>query len=133
MAESKVLDASAILAYFLGASGCEKMKQVFGEAVEHSASLFVSAVNWGEVLYTMEWRFGSGKKDEAQALMEQLNLELVPAGKEAIWQASHLKANHRLPYADCFAAALAMEKKAVLVTADKDFKVVEDLIKILWI
>jgi ribonuclease VapC len=38
-----------------------------------------------------------------------------------------------MPYADCFAAALARMRRAELVTGDEDFKMVEKDVKILWI
>ena len=38
-----------------------------------------------------------------------------------------------LPYADCFAAALAQARKATLVTSDKDFECVGAALKILWV
>lgn len=38
-----------------------------------------------------------------------------------------------MSYADCFAAALAKLRKAALVTGDKDFKQVEDEIKVHWV
>jgi predicted nucleic acid-binding protein len=46
--------------------------------------------------------------------------------------AASLKAEHNLPYADCFAAALAHSRRAALVTGDKDFACVGDALKILW-
>lgn len=45
--------------------------------------------------------------------------------------AASLKAQHNLPYADCFAAALAQNRKVAFVTADKDFGRVDRLLKIL--
>ena len=39
----------------------------------------------------------------------------------------------KLPYADCFAAALAKLQKGEVVTGDKDFKAVENEVKIAWI
>ncbi len=47
--------------------------------------------------------------------------------------AARLKAEHNLPYADCFAAALAHLKKASLVTAERDFSSVESILKIVWV
>jgi hypothetical protein len=40
----------------------------------------------------------------------------------ALRQPARLKAEHNLPYADCFAAALAQARKATLVTSDRDFE-----------
>ena len=44
-----------------------------------------------------------------------------------------LKAEHDLPYADCFAAPLAQARKATLVTSDKDFERVGIALKIVCV
>ena len=43
------------------------------------------------------------------------------------------KAAYKMSLADAFAAALAREKKAVLVTGDPEFKAVEGELKIDWL
>jgi predicted nucleic acid-binding protein len=48
-------------------------------------------------------------------------------------QAAEYKARHKLSLADAFAAALAKEKKAELVTGDPEFKPLEKEIKINWL
>jgi len=65
--------------------------------------------------------------------MRALPIELVEANKDLTLQAARLKASHRMSYADCFAAALAMKRKCELVTGDKEFKQVESQLKIRWI
>jgi len=37
-----------------------------------------------------------------------------------------------MSFADCYAAALAMKKKCGILTGDKEFKKVENKIKIRW-
>jgi predicted nucleic acid-binding protein len=51
----------------------------------------------------------------------QLPLEIVNADLELTRTAADLRAEHKLPYIDCFAAALAVNRKAPLATSDKDF------------
>ena len=46
--------------------------------------------------------------------------------------AAEFRARHGLPYADCFAAGLAHQRKATLATADKDFLVMNRVLRILW-
>jgi len=46
--------------------------------------------------------------------------------------AAEFRADHKLTYTDCFAAALAVHRKASLVTSDQDFATVEKKIDILW-
>jgi ribonuclease VapC len=38
-----------------------------------------------------------------------------------------------MSYADCFAAALAKKRQAVLVTGDPEFKQVSDEVKVHWV
>jgi predicted nucleic acid-binding protein len=45
---------------------------------------------------------------------------------------AELRADHKLPYTDCFAAALAALRKATLATSDQGFATVEKKIDILW-
>ena len=48
-------------------------------------------------------------------------------------QAALFKATHKMAYADCFAAALAKERKAELVTGNPQFKALEKEIKVQWL
>jgi predicted nucleic acid-binding protein len=80
--------------------------------------------------------FGArGEKAAAAKLQEiaQLPIEIVDVDMELGKLAASLKAEHNLPYADCFAAALAQARKATLVTSDKDFERVGPALKILWV
>ena len=55
----------------------------------------------------------------------KLPLEIVDADLKLTRVAAELQAEHKLPYIDCFAAALAVSRKASLATSDKDFSCVE--------
>lgn len=47
--------------------------------------------------------------------------------------AAHIKAEHAIPYADAFAAALAQHTRAALVTGDPEFELLEDVLDIYWL
>jgi predicted nucleic acid-binding protein len=47
--------------------------------------------------------------------------------------AGTFKARHKTSYADCFAAALAKDRKSDLVTGDKEFNQVEGEVSIRWL
>jgi predicted nucleic acid-binding protein len=128
-----VLDASAVLAMFFGEPGMEKMRELFHKASEADRPVFISAVNWAEVLYKMERKHGKAGYDTARQFEHTTPLEAVPAGRELAESAARLKNEHGLGLADAFAAALAREKKAELITADTDFKPLEKEIKIHWL
>jgi predicted nucleic acid-binding protein len=93
----------------------------------------MSVVNRGEVYYSV-WRTG-GERVARRKLREiaQLPIEIVDADFEFTRLAPSLKALHGLPYAGCFAAALAQSRKAPLVTSDRDFDPIESLVKIVWL
>ena len=117
-----VLDANALIGFFEGretASG--KVRQMFGEAIRLELPLFMSAVNWGEVFY-MEWRYhGEAKAREVEAYLHRLPIAVIAVDLERATRAATLKQKHNLGYADSFAAELAMERSAWLVTADPEF------------
>ena len=132
MKKDKVLDSFALLAYFGGEEAGLKVRDILKEAAEQDRELYLCVVNWGEVLYVIERRAGKDKRDEIAHLMNQMHLRIVDADQELTRQAAAYKAKGGIAYADCFAAALAKLKKAELVTGDKEFKQVENEVKILW-
>jgi len=128
-----VLDASALLAMFFGEPGMEKMRELFHKASEADRPVFISAVNWAEVLYRMERKHGKAGYDTARQFERTTALEAVPVDSELAETAALLKNEHGLGLADAFAAALAKHKKAELITADTEFKPLEKEIKINWL
>ena len=128
-----VLDASAVMAFFEDRPGAGKVEELISLAVAGKSDLLMSVVNWGEVYYSV-WRAkGQGAAKQAAAEIAQLPVEIVPADFELTRLAATFRANHKLPYADCFAAALASDRRALVVTADADFKSVADEIQVLFL
>ena len=129
----RVLDSYSLLAYIEGEAGAEKMIEIFRVARDSGRSLFLSVVNWGEVYYITMREAGRERADEVAHLISTLPIEIVPADLDLTRQAAALKSKHRMSYADCFAVALARQRKAEVVTGDKDFRQVEGEVKILWL
>jgi predicted nucleic acid-binding protein len=63
----------------------------------------------------------------------KIGIEFVAADWGLSRNAAGFKAHRRMSYADCFAAALAKERKAELVTGDKEFKQVEGEVAVHWV
>jgi predicted nucleic acid-binding protein len=127
-----VLDASAVITFSASRPGAEKVEQLLQLAIDGKRELHMCVVNWGEVYYSV-WRDqGLGFARNILAQIAQLPIHLVPADIELARAAAEFKANFNLPYADGFAAALALQRKAVLATSDKDFALVEKKLAILW-
>ncbi len=131
--KATVLDASAMLAMFFGQPGMEQMRDLFHKASEADRPVFISAVNWAEVLYKVERKHGKAGLDTARHFERTTPLAVEPVDLDLAEAAAGLKVAHNLGLADAFAAALAKSKKAELVTADTEFKSVEKEIKINWL
>jgi ribonuclease VapC len=90
-------------------------------------------VNAGEVAYIVERRWGAGRMYAALAALEASALELVAVDRELTLRAAHVKAKHPLAYADAFAAALAQQAVATLVTGDPEFERLEEIPDVQWL
>jgi predicted nucleic acid-binding protein len=127
-----VLDASALMTFFEDRPGAEKVEDLIRLGVEGKRHLFMSVVNWGEVYYST-WRAkGPGVARKILEDIAQLPVEIVDADLDLTRLAAELRAEHKLHYTDCFAAALALKCKAPLATSDKDFASVEKKLNVLW-
>lgn len=128
----RVLDSYSLIAYIEGEAGKNTMIDVFRSARDSGKHCLLSVVNWGEVFYITLREAGQQRADEVAHVISTLPIHIVHADLELAKQAAILKASKKMSYADCFAAALAKNRRVELVTGDKEFRQVEDEIKILW-
>ena len=118
-----VLDANAVLRYFgVGAGrGGEKVRGMFEQAQRKEAHLSMSAINVGEVLYILLKHAGEERALQyIQALQHAVTM--VDADVNRTIRAATLKHQYKIGYANSFAAALALESRATLVSADPSFE-----------
>jgi predicted nucleic acid-binding protein len=117
-----VLDANALVSLIEGrVVAAERVRRLLQEASRIGQPILLSSINWGEVFY-IAWRLHG----EAQALatefkLQQLPIEVISVDRNRATRAATLKQKHNLGYADAFAAELAIERGAWLVTADPEF------------
>jgi predicted nucleic acid-binding protein len=130
--KATVIDSYAMISYLQQQEGYEAVSSVFEECIAKDREAFMCIVNWGEVVYQALRRGGETRAKLAEDAMRAIPIQLIEANKELTLQAAHFKAFNKMSFADCFAAALAMKKKCELLTGDKEFKQVEDKIKIKW-
>lgn len=117
-----VLDANALTGFFEGRRGAaEKVRHLLGEALRHDEPLLMSAVNWGEVFYIAWRRHGEATARSVEAKVQELPIAVIAVDRERATRGGALKEKHGLGYADAFAAELAIEHGAWLVTADPEF------------
>lgn len=126
------LDASALMAFFERELGADRVERLLGAAAASHQPLLMSVVNWGEVYYSIWRKYGEEVARRTLAEIAQLPIELVDVDMELTKLAAGFKARHKLPFADAFAAALALTRKASLVTTDKDFAQVEREVSVVW-
>lgn len=128
-----VLDSWAVLAYLGDEASSQEVADLIAGAHENRIPMCMSSINAGEVWYILAREKSEAEADEAVADLLGLGIELVDATWPLTRIAGGFKAHHRMSYADCFAAALAKDRKADLVTGDKEFKQVEGEVSIHWL
>lgn len=128
-----VFDNSALLALLFDEPGAEAVEALMHRASEKDQPMLVSAVNWAEVCYSVERKRGANALAQAKEFATNAPLGIVPVDRELAEAAAAYRARDVLALADAFAAALAKNRKAELVTADREFKSVEGEIKIIWL
>ena len=116
-----VLDSYAMLAWLGAEPGSDRVRQLLEAAREGRCRLFMSLVNFGEVVSIVERERGLSKAQETLVWLDELPIEFVGIDRVLALAAAHLKAGCPIAYADCYAAGLAQIKRAVLVTGDTEF------------
>ena len=128
-----VLDSWAVIAYLEGEPAAEKVADHIADAHENDIPMFISVVNAGEVWYIIARETSIADADRSITEMRHLGVMFVDVGWPLAHQAGSFKSKHKMSFADCFAAALAKEKKALLLTGDAEFKQVEPEITVDWL
>jgi len=130
---TKVLDSYALMAFFEDEPGADFVRGLIHKAVESGTNLLMTVVNLGEVWYSIARTNSPETADQYVHEIKGMAIEIVDIDWTLTRQAAAFKVNGNISYADCFAAALAKIRKAELITGDKEFKVLQDEIKISWI
>ena len=128
-----VLDSWAALAYLGGEASGQEVADLITGAHENRTPMYMSIVNAGEVWYILAREISEAQADGAITDLTGLGIEMIDADWRLTRMAGTFKARHRMSYADCFAAALAKDRKSDLVTGDKEFKQVEGEVSIRWL
>jgi predicted nucleic acid-binding protein len=120
--ETYVLDSWAILALLQREEpAATRVRELLVLGEQQEAILLLSMINLGEVFYRIGKQRGRQQAERALALIRNSPLSLVSVSDEMVLQAAALKMEHRISYADAFAAALAIARGGRLVTGDPDF------------
>lgn len=127
------LDSFALLAFLEGETGIARVKEIFKDAEKGRCLVYLSWINLGEVLYITEREQGQQKARETLGYIQALPIQIIEVSPKFVIQAAHIKAGHRMSYADAFAVVAALEHGATILTGDPEFKSVETIIPVEWL
>ena len=128
-----VLDASALLAFLEDKAGAPKVEALLFDAHRAQARVFMSSVNYGEVYSKLLRDFGRDSALQTMSSLSALPVAIEDVTTQRSFGAAEVKNMYKLHFNDAFAAALAIEHKATLVTGDTDFKKLGHNFPVLWL
>jgi predicted nucleic acid-binding protein len=85
------------------------------------------------VYYVLWQKRGEEKARQTLAKLARTSIQIIPVELPQALKAAELNAQHKIPYVDCIAAALAGLQQATLVTSDRDFEKLGRHFQILWL
>jgi predicted nucleic acid-binding protein len=132
-AKSIVLDTWAVVAYFEDETAGEKVADIIADAHEQQIPLLMTTVNAGEAWYIVARQSSATDADVSIQQLRGLGIEFVDADWNLALGAAHFKSRNRMSFADAFAAALAKQREANLVTGDPEFRQIEREVAIHWL
>jgi predicted nucleic acid-binding protein len=128
-----VLDSWAVLSYFHDEAAGQRVETIIADARENGIPIFMSVVNAAEVWYITARRRSETDADSGIHVLSEFGIHFVEADWSLAKDAGYFKSRNKMSFADCFAAALAKQRKASLVTGDKEFEQVQTEITIDWL
>lgn len=128
-----VLDSFALIAYFRGEAQGVHVAELLEKAGKQDRPLHMCEVNYAEVKYMCLRKDGKALWEKAAQVLAALPIEFHAVDRELADQAADFKSRFTMSLADAFAAALARQLKAELVTGDPEFKPLEGEVKIKWL
>jgi len=128
-----VFDASALFAFLRDTPGASKVDELLKEARRERAKILMSVLNYGEVYGLILREFGPEQALAAVHAVNPLPIELLDVTPQRALRAADVKAKYKIYYVDSFAAALAIEQKATLVTSNSDFRKLGQVFPVIWL
>lgn len=128
-----VFDSHALLKLLRDEPGAEEVEKILTEAARRDEPAHMTEVNYAEVQYIVRRKDG---EDAWQTIARELvaaPIQFHAADRVLADSAADFKTRFKISLADAFAAALAKEQNAELVTGDPEFKPLEKEIDISWL
>lgn len=128
-----LLDSYALLAYLKKENNYRKVLESLNSPPD-DCSVIMNEINAGESYYIIARERGIKQADYfIETILPNLPIDIISNSFNQIIDASRIKVDHPISYADCFVVATAIREKAMIVTGDPDFKRFKDIVDIEWI
>lgn len=130
---TKILDSHALLVFLEKEIGHEKVEEILFNAIERDDLLMMTSVNYSEIYYLILKEFGQEKLTEIERIIQSLPLNIYSVDAQISREAAKIRSAKDISFINSFTAALAKIKRAEIITGDKEFKLLEGDVKIIWI
>jgi predicted nucleic acid-binding protein len=127
-----VFDASALFIFLEKKAAAQKVGELLKEAMRGRAGILMSTANCGEVYGRILREHGQDRATATMSAIHPLPIQIMDVTQQRAFRAAELKVKYKLYYVDSFAAALAIEHKATLVTSDTDFRRISS-VTVMWL
>ena len=131
MKKKYVLDTFAILAYLKEEDNFEKVKDILSS---HKTVVFMNDINIGETFYIIARERGMETAEYFfNVILLILPITHIENTLNEVIEASKIKAEYPISYADSFTVATACKEGATVITGDSEFKLVEKIVTVDWL
>jgi predicted nucleic acid-binding protein len=122
-----ILDACALIAVLKNESEMPKVKALFVQANNGTASILMHIVNKMEVYYGFITDRGLLEANKLMKIVDELPVKYIYTINRKVYKTGcRLKGTYNISLADSIAAAVAYDRGAVLVTKDGEFKPLQE-------
>jgi len=128
-----VFDSHALLKLLHDEPGAEEVEKILTEAALRDEPTHMTEVNYAEVQYIVRRKDGEAVWPTIARELIAAPIQFHVADRVLADLAADFKTRFKISLADAFAAALAKEQNAELVTGDPEFKPLEKEIDIRWL
>jgi predicted nucleic acid-binding protein len=128
-----VFDSHALLKLLRDEPGAEEVEKILTEAARRDEPAHMTEINYAEVQYIVRRKDGEAAWQTVARELVAAPIQFHAADRVLADSAADFKTRFKISLADAFAAALAKQQNAELVTGDREFKQLVRDVKIHWL
>ena len=121
-----VLDTSALIAYLANEEEAGHVLKILPESS-------IPFICLSELYYLIWQKKSRAEADTIYGIVKSWNLPVLYPNERVILNAGRIKAVYKLGIADSYIAAFVLEGDAQLITKDKDYRILEKEMRILFL